>query len=122
MLKLAFMLLSLLARVKSECKDIKEYDDYDKDKKNWFCSHTYYGYGYGSLIQGCTLQNKTLYANEDFSVNEAGKYEAPSWGIKAIPVGSVVVLPGCTLYAFEVCTNIHKYQNQRITDYIMVFD
>jgi len=90
--------------VNSECKGILDYAAYDHDHKNWFCAHTYFGEGKNTAIEGCTLESKTFYADGNFSIGEVpngGKYVAPSWGIKAIPVGSVVVLPGCTLHAWE---------------------
>ena len=88
MFKLALMSLCLVVRVNSECQNLENYPVFDHSRNLFICAHTYHDEGADVPIRGC---------NGDENVYGDGTNWTRDDGYGPAPVGSVVVMPGCTM-------------------------
>jgi len=84
-------LLSTFDRVLSECPNINDLDPLCNETNQFHCFWYWKGLGSSEPIDGCNGEWHTILDNFNFDAPE-GKY---------ISMGSIIVMAGCTLYAYK---------------------
>ena len=108
---MCYLLFSLV--IPSECPDNRDLPVLNEKGDQFYCAFSWNGHGDIELMKACDGNRSTWMDGQDYSVT--GEDYNADLDTEMLPVGSIMVKAGCTLYGYEVCLRIFSpsYQGHK---------